>query len=371
MGMITGLIVAVSLLLFVTKAPNKTTNQVYFCPYLSTELTDFLLMTKSLLNTRINQICFGTPTECLRIECMPISKLDTDKVRVKIDATNINPSDLLSIQGVGQYRHSHTPPRVPGFEAVGYVIETNSPHFSKGDRVLVAASGTWQTLVDVSPENLFHLPQNLENGYACQLYINALTAWVITTGIVHLSKRDVVIINAGTSAIGKIFAQLSATIGFTLIAVTTRPRNYPIGSAYVIDAKDDLTTQIQQLGLPQPNVAFDAIGGKTGYELLNTLSKHATFINYGTLSFEFYEPRFFEHAKNSNIQFSTFFLRYWENQVGKDVRRATFYAMLEHFITNKIRLDIDRIMPLDQVVEAIELIESKEVVLHGKIILMP
>ena len=325
----------------------------------------------NIINSRIKQTCFGLPNESLELDLTPLYELQEDKVRVQVEATNINPSDLLSIRGVGQYRHHHIPPRVPGFEAVGHVFESNSPLFSKGERVLVATSGTWQKYIDVKPDNLFRLPQNLENGYACQLYINALTAWVVTTEVAHLSTQDVVIINAGTSAIGKIFAQLSASLGFTLIAVTTRPENYVIDSAYVIDAKNDLNAQIQQLGLPQPNVAFDAIGGKAGYELLTTLSQQGRLVNYGTLSFEFYEPRFFEHAKKFNIQFRTFFLRYWENQVGTEVRRTTFYAMLEHFITNKIQLDIDRIMPLDQVIKAITLIESKEIALHGKIILTP
>lgn len=43
--------------------------------------------------------------------------------------------------------------------------------------------------------------------------------------------------------------------------------------------------------------------------------------------------------------------------------------MLEHFITNKIQLDVERYIPLEQVQSAIKLIESKSNTLHGKIIL--
>ncbi|MEZ8291801.1 zinc-dependent alcohol dehydrogenase family protein [Vibrio sp. 10N.237.312.B06] len=303
-------------------------------------------MTDTKQNTRISQFRFGQPKESLKLEHVALGALDKDKVRVQIEATNINPSDLLSIYGVGQYKHSHQPPRVPGFEAVGRVVESSHAEFATNQRVLVATSGTWQNYVDVSPDDLFQIPQHLENGYACQLYINALTAWVLTTEVAKLTQEDVLIINAGRTAIGKIFSQLSESLGFKIIVVTSQPKQYP-------------------------TVAFDAIGGSPGTDLIHTLSNKGRFINYGTLSLGFYEPRFFEHAKSQDIDFSTFFLRYWEEVEGKGVRRDKFTTMLDHFITNDIQLDVDRYLPFDEVQTAIDLIESKTTRLNGKIILLP
>lgn len=327
-------------------------------------------MTDTKQNTRISQFRFGQPKESLKLEHVALGAIDKDKVRVRIEATNINPSDLLSIYGVGQYKHSHQPPRVPGFEAVGRVVESGHSEFPLNQRVLVATSGTWQNYVDVSPDNLFHIPQHLDNGYACQLYINALTAWVLTTEVAKLTKEDVLIINAGSSAIGKIFSQLSESLGFQIITVTSQPERTQTTSCYVLDANSDLVAQIQRLGLPQPTVAFDAIGGSPGTELIHTLGNQGRFINYGTLSLDFYEPRFFEYAKSQAIDFSTFFLRYWEEAEGKDIRRDKFESMLEHFIANDIQLDVDRCLPLDEVQTAIDLIESKSTRLNGKIILL-
>ncbi|EOS8309769.1 alcohol dehydrogenase catalytic domain-containing protein, partial [Vibrio fluvialis] len=121
-------------------------------------------MSNITTNTRIRQLCFGQPQDSLTIEQVPLNSLEEDKIRVKIEATNINPSDLLSIHGVGQYRHSHQPPRVPGFEAVGQIIVSNHAEFTVGQRVVVATSGTWQKYIDVSPDNLFIIPPHLDNG---------------------------------------------------------------------------------------------------------------------------------------------------------------------------------------------------------------
>ncbi|EKO3834536.1 zinc-dependent alcohol dehydrogenase family protein [Vibrio harveyi] len=323
-------------------------------------------------NTRVNQLSFGSPSESLVLEHVELEPLALGKVRVQIEATNINPSDRLSIQGVGQYRRTHVPSRVPGFEAVGRVVEINDPHqseFQIGQKVLVAQSGAWQSYVDAPEENVFAVPEELENGYACQLYINALTAWVITTHVAKLSKDDVVIINAGNSAIGKIFAQLSHSRGFTLIAISSAPERYPYDSIAVLDSKQDLQSQIDARELPQPNVAFDAIGGKLGTELIQIVRNSGTYINYGTLSLTPYKPAFFACMKQNNIDFSTFFLRYWEESVGKTVRKQVFAEMLEHFMEHQIQLDVDRYLLLGQFQRAFELIEDETVTLQGKIIL--
>lgn len=320
-------------------------------------------------NIRVNQICFGHPQRSLKLENIPLTTLLDGFVRVQIEAANINPSDLLSIRGIGQYKHNHQTPRVPGFEAVGTVVKSNQKGYIPGQRVVVATNGTWQKYIDVLPENLFHIPQTLESGYACQLYINALTAWVLTTEIAQLTRKDVVIINAGNSAIGKIFTQLSASLKFTLIVVTSKPESYPYSADYILDARDDLSSQMKKICIPKPNIAFDAIGGKAGTELVQTIDKQGRYINYGTLSLEFYESTFFKYIKHQHIEFSTFFLRHWEDAVGKDIRRDKFNMMLNHFIENQIQLDVDRYIPLNKALSAIECIESESESLSGKIIL--
>ena len=180
-----------------------------------------------------------------------------------------------------------------------------------------------------------------------------------------------VIINAGGSAIGKLFAQLANSIGYRLIAVTSNPSRYPHDSSIVIKAAHDLNTQLQALGAIKPTVALDAIGGASGTALMATLADNGRYINYGTLSMSAYEPVFFQYAKDHYINFSTFFLRHWEDLVGKTARRAVFDQMLAHYSERGIRFDVDRCMTLSEVFSAIELIEKRPNTLRGKVILVP
>lgn len=328
-------------------------------------------MEKVLMNQQVRQLDFGKPQTSLVLAELPLEPLRDGFIRVQMAAANINPSDLLSIYGVGQYKHSHQPPRVPGFEAVGSVVESRSPNVAVGQRVLVVGSGAWQSYIDADSDDVFVIPYALENVHACQLYINGLTAWVLVNHIAKLKQDDVVIINAGGSAIGKLFAQLANSIGYRLIAVTSNPSRYPHDSSIVIKAAHDLNTQLQALGAIKPTVALDAIGGASGTALMATLADNGRYINYGTLSMSAYEPVFFQYAKDHYINFSTFFLRHWEDLVGKTARRAVFEQMLAHYTEREIRFDVDRCMTLSEVVSAIELIEKKPNTLRGKVILVP
>lgn len=177
------------------------------------------------------------------------------------------------------------------------------------------------------------------------------------------------IVNAAGSAIGKIFAQLAHSLGFTLIAVTSKPDEYPYDTIPVLDAKQDLHAQLQTRKLPQPTVALDAIGGEAGTDLIRTLKENGQYINYGTLSLAPYTPVFFESMKTNNIDFSTFFLRYWEESVGKGGRKTVFAEMLKHFIANDIKLVVAHYLPLEAFQTAIEQIEEKSLARSGKIIL--
>lgn len=47
-------------------------------------------MTDTKQNTRISQFRFGQPKESLKLEHVALGALDKDKVRVHIEATNIN-----------------------------------------------------------------------------------------------------------------------------------------------------------------------------------------------------------------------------------------------------------------------------------------
>lgn len=103
--------------------------------------------------------------------------------------------------------------------------------------------GTWQQFVKVPADLAVCIPDFIDDDTASQLYINPLTAWLICTEVLNLGVGDVLLVNACGSSIGRIFAQLSKVLGFSLVAIT-RNNNYTekllrLGASKVINTSEN------------------------------------------------------------------------------------------------------------------------------------
>src|SRR5262249_40235442 len=89
---------------------------------------------------------FGEPADVLRVQEVPTPEPGPGQVRVRMIASPVNPSDLLTARGL--YGVLPTLPSTPGFEGVG-VVDTIGPgilgKLVKGKRVTAInpAGGNW------------------------------------------------------------------------------------------------------------------------------------------------------------------------------------------------------------------------------------
>lgn len=152
-------------------------------------------------NQAIKHSSFGKPLDVLFSTKAAIPVLKSDEIFVKIKARAINPSDLLSIGGVGPYRKKIELPATPGFEGVGIVIEKGKEVLSpkEGERVVcMKMRGSWQDYVVLPAGEALVISKEVADNYAAQLCINPLTAWLIINEY-KFSKNDIIIGNAANS----------------------------------------------------------------------------------------------------------------------------------------------------------------------------
>ncbi|MBP0725271.1 zinc-dependent alcohol dehydrogenase family protein [Bacillus sp. RG28] len=308
---------------------------------------------------------FGDPKEVLKVEQKERQAPINDEVLVRMLLRPINPSDLIPITGA--YSHRISLPTIPGYEGVG-IVEDVGPNASKeliGKRVLaLRGEGTWQDFVTTSSDFVVQVPHSIDDYTAAQLYINPLTAWLLCTEVLKLQPEDSLLVNACSSAIGRILVQLSKIIGFRLIAVTRNDAHkedlLKLGASNVINSSETpLYQKVMSLTNGQGvNYAIDSIGGPSGTELAYCIQPQGTLVTIGLLSGIPIDWR--KISNETNIQIKLFHLRHWNKQVSAQTWQETFKNLFSLIVDRKLTLmEPQATFELTEVNKAISFAESQ------------
>src|SRR5437868_3067014 len=115
---------------------------------------------------------FGEPSEVLQLQDVPLPEVGPGQVRVRMLASPVNPSDLMTVRG--QYGRRPPLPATPGFEGVG-VVDAAGPGLmrlirglSPGRRVAVlnGTGGNWQQFVVLPARQVVPLPADIPDEQA-------------------------------------------------------------------------------------------------------------------------------------------------------------------------------------------------------------
>lgn len=305
-----------------------------------------------------------------------ITQLEHDEVLVRMIASPINPSDLIPIRGA--YKHRIQLPAIPGYEGVGIVERVGSSMYSSlvGRRVLpLRGEGTWQAYVTTKGQHAVFVPDEIEDETASQMYINPMTAWLICSDELKLSSKDVLLVNACGSAIGRILAQLAHIFGFKLIAVVRNDKHtedlYSLGAWAVIDtSRDSLRDKVMELtnGLGA-TAAIDSIGGQEGEALIASIRPNGTVLSIGLLSgmpINWLKV----HEQHSSITVKPYWLRKWLEGASYSQWHGTFDKLFNLVMQKQLKLE--RARGRYQLSEYASAVKAAEQHGHkGKILIVP
>ncbi|WP_405082363.1 zinc-dependent alcohol dehydrogenase family protein [Paenibacillus chitinolyticus] len=324
-----------------------------------------------MLNKSVYYGRFGPPAEVLEIRRTPVVPPGPGEIRVRMLARPINPSDLIPVRGA--YAHRIALPAVPGYEGVGIVEETGPsvPPGLLGRRVLpLRGEGTWQESV-LAPAGLaIPVPPDIPDETAAQLYINPVTAWAVC-GTLRLKYGDTLVVNAGGSAIGRVFAQLAAVFNYELIAVTRSAAHTEellrLGAAHVIDTAGTPLREavLSKTGGRGATAAVDSIGGPDGAALAGCVRAGGTVYSIGLLSGV--PADWAAMSRLHRVNARPFWLRHWIRHASAADWIGTFEEIIE--LVRDGRLSLMKIAAgfgLDEVHAAVAAFESG---VPGKILL--
>lgn len=324
------------------------------------------------MGTTVRVYRFGEPQQVLNMEQNQASSPWPGEVLVRMHATPINPSDLIPIRGA--YRHRTSLPGIPGYEGVGVVEEVGQGVLPSliGKRVLpLRGEGTWQEYVRTSAELVVPVPDVIDDDSACQLYINPVTAWLICAEELRLKPGDVLVVNAGGSAIGRIFAQLSTVFGYQLISVVRNPRHtqelLALGAWKVVDTTvDSLHEIVLELTHGKgARAAIDSIGGMDGTKLIRCIKREGTVLSIGLLSGI---QANWSSARDKGISAKPYWLRQWVQGVSVYEWQETFRHVMELVEQGRLQMaPVGQTYELRDVKEAVRVAETPGRI--GKVVL--
>jgi NADPH:quinone reductase-like Zn-dependent oxidoreductase len=323
---------------------------------------------------------FGEPADVLRVREVPVPEPQAGQVRVRMLASPVNPSDLMTVRGVYGV---HPPlPASAGFEGVGIVQASGGGWLGRlfqGRRVVVLnrGGGNWAEQVVVPAKQVIPVARDLPVEQAAMFFVNPAAAYVMTRVLLRVPPGAWVLQTAAGSAVGRMVIRLGTRFGFRTLNVVRREEQIDelraLGGTDVVcfdPARHEqrmLAERVRSIagneGVP---FVLDPVGGATASALVPCLATRGRMVIYGTLSDDplAVSPRELM-GRQSSIE--GFWLARWVQGRGLWAR-LRFVRNLTQLIREGVLVsEVEREFSLEQIADAVRAAEQPG--RHGKVLL--
>ncbi len=321
------------------------------------------------------------------------------EVRVEIRAVGLNHLDLWVRKGVPG--HKFPLPLVPGTDAVGTIAEFGpgaenalGASFKLGSRVLISPGvscgrceaclggndplcskygirgetmdGGCSDSVVVSIANIVAIPDSLSFETAAAIGIPFLTAWTMVVRKARVQAGEWVLIQAGGSGVSMAAIQICKLFGANVITTvgddSKIEKARAIGADHVIqyrrqNFREELKKILKPLGKRGVEVAIDHVGADTFNESMKSLAWGGRLATCGATS-----------GGDVTIDLKALFFKNLSLLGTTMGSKADLIRLVALVAEGKLRPVIDRTFPMDQLGEALTLIEERK--LFGKAVLV-
>lgn len=304
----------------------------------------------------------------LKISEIPVPKIKSGHVLIKINAFGINRSEIFTRNGLSP---SVEFPRVIGIECAGIIEDPSDSHFKKGDKVFTLMGGLGRefdgsyaeyTLV---PENQVYPLQLPEENWEIlaaypELYY---TAYGSLFKSLKLQNDETLLIRGGTGSVALAAMQLAKSINVKTVATTRDEQKIEFlkenGSDYVIIENDNFENQLKSYFPQGIDKVLELIGASTLKSSLKSLKQGGTVCMTGCLGgwiVDSFEPLV-------DIPSESYLTSFDSTTVNKDTIRDMF-DFIEKY---NIKPRISKVFPLEEIGAAHFFLESNKA--NGKIVI--
>ena len=313
----------------------------------------------------------GTAADVLRVDEVATPTPGAGEVRIKLKTSGVNPSDVKSRLGLTRkMAFARVIPHSDGageIDTVGEGVATSRI----GQRVWVwngqwkRAFGTAAQYIVIPERQAVPLPANVSFDIGAGLGIPAITARYAVT-VSGIGKGSTAFIPAGAGAVGFYAIQFAKAEGATVITTVSSPEKRAIaqkaGADHIIDYKrEDVAARIAEItGGKGVDAMLEMDLGVNSKLWPAILHARSNVVVYGVSGAEQTVPAQFCLTSNINVRF---ILVYEMTAAELDNAIALISKMLAD---GKLVHNIDRALPLDQIVAAHEAVEKGAAI--GKVV---
>jgi NADPH2:quinone reductase len=323
---------------------------------------------------------FGEPSEVLAVQEVAVPELSPGTVRIRMLASPVNPSDLMTVRGV--YGKQPALPAVPGYEGVGIVEQAQAGIYGTyllGKRVaaLNSSGGNWAEQVILPAKQVVPLDSRLSVEQGATFFVNPATAFILTRKCLAVPRGAWLLQSAAGSALGRMVIRLGRKFGFRTVNVVRRAEQVEELMSAGADAvipfdgnRDDpvrFQRQVQDLvGSEGVKFAIDPVGGGTASAMVSCLGAKGRLLLYGTLS---NQPISFSPRQLMAVGASVegFWLSNFMSSQGLLGKLRLIRSITQLIAEGVLSSDLGDCFPLERVADAVRAAESQGK--SGKIIL--
>jgi NADPH:quinone reductase-like Zn-dependent oxidoreductase len=298
---------------------------------------------------------YGGP-EVLHYEDAPRPEPQAGEVLVRVHAAGVNPIDWKVREGHMKDFWPHKFPLILGWDLSGVVEKVGArvSQFKKGDEVYSlpdpTRNGAYADYIVVRESKLALKPKSLHHPRAAAVPLAALTAWQSLFDTAQLQPGQRVLIHAGSGGVGHLAVQLAKWKGAYVFA-TASTRNQNLLRELGVDEPIDYTQQRFEDIARKIDVILDTLGGETQERSWSVLNKGGVLVSLVQSPSE-------EKAKELGVRAAL---------LGAQPSGEQLAGIAKIIDSGKLKVVIDRILPLSEARRAHELSQSGHT--HGKIAL--
>ncbi len=216
----------------------------------------------------------------------PSTALRAGQVLLALRAAGIHYSDVGLINGT--YGRTLELPAIGGREGVGEVVALGPGVLSPAVGTLVKMPedlGVWREALVAEASSLYPIPAGVPLEQAALAFVNPPTAWRMLHDFVALQKGDWLMLNAGTSAVGVLVAQLAQHLGWRVLSVVRDEAKAgslrELGAVVVGEESGYEKNPGAWTGGAPIRLALNAIGGPSAGRLCRAVAPGGVVVTYG------------------------------------------------------------------------------------------